>query len=1128
MTSSFKNRCEIKGMLILAILVEMAIASIAECARAQSKIEPDNTLGNERSVVRQEKIKGIESDRISGGATRGANLFHSFREFNVSEGRGAYFVNPKGVENILSRVTGNNVSQILGKLGVLGNANLFLMNPNGIIFGKGASLDIKGSFVATTANAIQFGDRGFFSTTNPQSPSSLLTVNPSAFFFNQIAVAQQPRITINSSREIGVDSFGNPVFEGLNVPDGQSLLLVGGEIFIDGGKLFAPGGRVELAGVGGTGTVRLNINGNFLNLDVPDNIAKANISLIKDAEINVHAGGGGDIAIDARNLDILKSSIQAGIDQGLGSKNSKAGDIEINVTGEINLRGTISNNVRRDAIGKGGNISIATSSLNVTKKSVLSTVTYGRGDAGNISIKADDTISFKEGSVLQSATPQDAVGNGGNIQLSAKSLKMTEGSYILSTVFGQGNAGAVSIKTDGIVWFDGVSADTGFVSGIFSTVEETGTGKAGAVRIEAGSLYVTNGAQLDTSTFGKGDAGRLIIKTRDLVSFRGFSSNGFRSAAFSSVESPHKVNGGEIRIKTNSLYLTNFSQLAVSTSGKGKAGNITINADKLVYLDGEAAILTAVQPLSEGNGGDITIYTGNLSVTDNAQLGAFTRAIGNAGDIFIEAKNGTVSFERGGSAVSSADFNAKGDAGNINIAADKLYLTNGAQLATDNNGQGNSGKLIINTTDIVSFDGLSVALTLLGSNVKGNGGDINITTDNLSFTNGARLVASTYGIGNGGNIIIKADGNISFDGKSAVLSSVEERAVGRGGNINMTTKGAIFVTNGAQLNASANGGTGNAGNIWLKADSAVNISGSGLFASTSPQSTGQGGNITINTGEFTIRDRAQVTASSSGTGNAGNISQIAARNLTLDNGSITTTSLSGNGGNIENIDVQNVLLLRNGSQISTTSGTQESGGGDGGKINLNAGFIIAAPNENNKITANAFDGRGGTINIATNGIFGLAPNRDITASSSFGIDGTVALTILEIDPVSGLARLPSGTVDRASLIAQDVCSIRDNKIAGGSSFVITGKGGLPNNPNEPLSNLTGTVEWANFDRNDNNTNVEAIRLRPEQESTPPIQEAQGWIQNPDGTISLLAQAPIVTPQSPNFKIPDCSRVSQTD
>jgi filamentous hemagglutinin family protein len=121
-----------------------------------AQIIPDRSLGSESSVVITDVIKGIDSDRIDGGAIRGSNLFQSFQEFNVREGRGAYFSNPSGIANIFSRVTGGNISQILGTLGVLGNANLYFLNPNGVVFGPNAQLDIKGSFLATTADSFQF------------------------------------------------------------------------------------------------------------------------------------------------------------------------------------------------------------------------------------------------------------------------------------------------------------------------------------------------------------------------------------------------------------------------------------------------------------------------------------------------------------------------------------------------------------------------------------------------------------------------------------------------------------------------------------------------------------------------------------------------------------------------------------------------------------------------------------------------------------------------------------------------------------------------------------------------------------------------------------------------------------
>ncbi|MBR8840462.1 MAG: filamentous hemagglutinin N-terminal domain-containing protein, partial [Stigonema ocellatum SAG 48.90 = DSM 106950] len=243
-----------------------AIALSANCALGQVKPIPDNTLGEENSVVTPSVIKGVPSDQIDGGAIRGRNLFHSFQEFNIDSGRGAYFTNPALIENIFSRVTGGNASKIFGTLGVLGNANLFLINPNGIIFGPSSSLDVRGSFVGTTANAIQFGNQGFFSATNPEAPSPLLTINPSALFYNQIAAASIQNNSVALLAE--KDPAGFDV-SGLRVPDGKSLLLVGGNISMDGGQLNAYGGRVELGGLISPGFVGLNVDGDKLSLNFP-------------------------------------------------------------------------------------------------------------------------------------------------------------------------------------------------------------------------------------------------------------------------------------------------------------------------------------------------------------------------------------------------------------------------------------------------------------------------------------------------------------------------------------------------------------------------------------------------------------------------------------------------------------------------------------------------------------------------------------------------------------------------------------------------------------------------------------------------------------------------------------------
>ncbi|BBD64194.1 filamentous hemagglutinin outer membrane protein [Nostoc commune NIES-4072] len=203
--SRFYQWWQLRLASLLALIA--AIAAANESALAQ--IVPDKTLET-NSVV----IPSPNFDLIDGGTRRGANLFHSFEQFNVKEGGRASFSNPSGIKNIISRVTGGNRSEIFGTLGVLGTANLFLINPNGIIFGPNAQLTIGGSFLATTANAIGFGEQGLFSASVPNSPA-LLTVNPSALLFNQIA---RP-ITNQSTRATrGLQLSGNQ----------KSLLLVGG------------------------------------------------------------------------------------------------------------------------------------------------------------------------------------------------------------------------------------------------------------------------------------------------------------------------------------------------------------------------------------------------------------------------------------------------------------------------------------------------------------------------------------------------------------------------------------------------------------------------------------------------------------------------------------------------------------------------------------------------------------------------------------------------------------------------------------------------------------------------------------------------------------------------------------
>ncbi len=265
--------------------------------KVSAQINPDNSLGVERSDINSSAVRDI----IEGGAIRGSNLFHSFTDFNVGTQQQVYFANPSGVQNIINRVTGKNASQILGTLGVLGNANLFLINPSGIIFGENARLDVGGSFIASTADSFVF-DNGFnFSTTNPQAPP-LLTINvPIGLQFNQ---ANKSGITVNRAN--------------LTVPTGKTLGLVGGDITINGGRISAggnpfllvegfpvpttPGGKIELGSVL-QGEVTLT-SGDSFSLGYAKVPNFGNIQIRDAADVNVIATGSGEIQINAEKLQV--------------------------------------------------------------------------------------------------------------------------------------------------------------------------------------------------------------------------------------------------------------------------------------------------------------------------------------------------------------------------------------------------------------------------------------------------------------------------------------------------------------------------------------------------------------------------------------------------------------------------------------------------------------------------------------------------------------------------------------------------------------------------------------------------------------------------------------------------------
>jgi filamentous hemagglutinin family protein len=863
----FKEILNVSLNLSLKIATSLSIVGFATTpVFAQSEILPDSTLETENSNV-VTNFNNLPVEVITGGATRGINLFHSFREFNVSEGRGAYFLSPSAdIQNILARVTGGSRSEILGRLGTIGEskANLFLMNPNGIIFGENASLDVGGSFVATTANAIAFGERGNFSATNPQEVA-LLSVNPSALFFNQIN--QNAAIQNNASTT------------GLVVDEGKSLLLVGGNISMDGGILFALGGDVELGGLAEAGNVGIQQDAKILSLNFPVQVERADVLLNNSAGVAVISGDRGSVAINARNIDILGGSqILAGILGGLGTSDSTAGDITLNATREIKVEqgSYIRNEVISDATGNGGNLTINAQNLLVQSSGRLQVSTFGKGEGGNLTVNTSDKIELVGTSAdglipsgLFTLTLQPSTGNAGNITIKTQDLFVRDGAQLVSATSGVGKGGDLIVNASRQIELVGTSSqDVSLTSGLGASAQPGSIGDAGDLTINTQNLFIRDGAQVNTTTLGAGKAGNLTVNASEKVELIGQGVRALLTGFASSSELGSTGDAGDLTINTQDLLVQDRAQIATSTSGSGKGGNLIINASKRVQLGGN--VTASAEPFSTGNAGNLTINTQDLLVRDSGKVLAITFGTGKGGNLSVNASGSVQVIGTsadgllGSSLATSAQSDSTGNAGDLTINTPDLLVRDGAQVSAGTFGAGDGGKLTINASNSVQIVGESADSVLRSGlyasaefNSIGNAGDLTIKTPNLLVSNGAGVFVNSLGAGNAGIMTIEAsrinlDNNASINANTrspnkdpnreqATInirtqdlrlrrnSNITTNATGEnvvGGNINIDTNFLIALENSR---ISANSDNSRGGRVKINAQ--------GVFVGTQPSDT---------------------------------------------------------------------------------------------------------------------------------------------------------------------------------------------------------------------------------------------------------------------------------------------------
>lgn len=740
----------------------------------ETQVIPDGTLPKNSVVTPQGNLR-----TITAGTEAGNNLFHSFRQFSIKAGDKVDFISPNAnIENILVRVTGGNRSEIMGTLATTGgsNPNLFLINPNGIVFGPKASLNVGGSFVATTANAIAFGNQGFFNASFPNNPA-LLTVQPSAFLFNQIAA--QSSITNQSTA-------------GLKVPNGESLLLLGGNVNLNSSNLEAKGGKVELAGVASVGTVGL-VESQNLHFIVPDNLERADVSL---TNAKVLAENGGSIAIAAHNLNVQGSTIKAGVN----SLSTQTGNISLDATGKMAIaRSFILNDVGErtglfkpssQAVGNTGGIYLKTGSLSLSDATNLSASTYGKGSTAGVLVQASESVSIADSSITSNVDVL-AVGSTGGIDIKAELLSLNHATLSANT-YGQGGTTGVSVQVNNF--------ESTVGSAIQSKAGVAATSKAGDINIQTGNISLTKGSRLETYTEGEKQAANVIIKARNTATFYN---------SFISSDTFGAGDGGTVDITAKTLFLTNGAEILSRTLGKGKGGNIQIHASDSVIISGvnpaAGYLISGLIASSEGEAGG---QGGNISVTSP----------------ILQVSKG---------AVLSARTTGAGFGGNIKVNTNTLELTDGGQFLTSTFSSGNAGNITVNASDTVTISGNDPTLVTRldnfglklidndGSNsglfarVQGsqvaNAGNIEVTAGKLRLNNQGSITTETK-FGEGGNITLKAHSILLSNNSSITATAGTDNAGGNGGNINIDTK---FLVSLGNSDITANAFSGRGGNIRL-------------------------------------------------------------------------------------------------------------------------------------------------------------------------------------------------------------------------------------------------------------------------------------------------------------------------
>lgn len=1014
---------------------------------ASAEITLDGSLGPAQSLTGPGYIIEAEDGKL----VNQTNLFHSFGIFNLDSNESATFNGPDTVNNIIGRITGGTLSSIDGLISsTIPDANLFLLNPAGFLFGPNASLDVSGSFHASTADYLRLGEDGLFYA-DPEQNSILTVASPVAFGFLDGNPAD---ISIQEST--------------LEVTEGKTLSLVGGNINVTGNEnswknlLIAPGGKINLAAVSSAGEVIINTPDATPDLTMSGFEELGQIT-ISSSGVQTGGNGGGTIDIRGGRLLIDDSSLYASATGPANNEETGSGiDIQITTDVVLNNHSQIGTNIFSGVSDDSGGVRIAADRLELTNYSEIQSVAYGAssnypassGNGGDIRLTTN-SILLGDSSMIRTGT--GGYGNGGDIIVNTGTLEVKDRGVFFSPVFGgTGMGGNIEISAEHIVMTN--DKYPGQVTGINARTYYPGTGKGSDITIDTTTLEMNPGTEISSGTWYLGQGGDIRVNVADQACLEGTREQtpggepiytGIFTNTFWSAD------GGHLEFSAANLNMTDEAGFQVSTFSTGNAGTATIVTDTLRLTDG-AYIATNGYFGTGGNSGNMELISNDIYISgpesSNDPFGADFTGISTAsssqgglgGDIHILTGNLTLT-NRGSITAISWGPDPSGD---IKIDADDLQVLNGSNINAGAFGSGNGGSVDIKAESVlisgvhpeVFIENITGENTLSPSAIcsqalqnGGNGGMVIIEADELKLLDGGRVTTETSGVGNAGDIQVEAE-KVLISGINTELQNFMAEA---GGNPKYAAALIYSGTNDSLLGDQA---TGNGGDIEFIAGS-LEMRDRGLISSETI-TPGTAGNISISTQNIEMLSNSSISAESLWEGNAGNIALTAADSMRMDHAAITTEAgTEADGGNID-ISVTNLLSLYFSEITSSVGGGPET---TGGNITIDPIFVVL---NNSQIVANAYEGSGGNINIVAE-TFLADSNSMIDASSQLGVSGTVNIQA-PITSISGLVSPLSTEFVNASQLLRGQCLARIRADSGYSSFLVSGRDGLPIAPGQLL------------------------------------------------------------------------------